>query len=60
MASFPKHPQLFDTKKLPGIISQGSGSNLVAAAGLTMMADKPLAPDEIDSVPGKFTWNTGF
>lgn len=49
--SFPKRqPELFDTKKLYGKINQGSGSNL-AAAGLAMMADKPLAPDEIDSVP---------
>ncbi|KAL7071480.1 hypothetical protein ACQ4LE_009080 [Meloidogyne hapla] len=31
-------------------VKKGSGSNL-AAAGLAMMAEKPLAPDEIDSVP---------
>lgn len=32
-------------------MKKGSGSNL-AAAGLAMMAEKPLGPDEIDSVPG--------
>uniref|UniRef100_A0A914MLP0 Uncharacterized protein n=1 Tax=Meloidogyne incognita TaxID=6306 RepID=A0A914MLP0_MELIC len=31
-------------------MKKGSGSNL-AAAGLAMMAEKPLGPDEIDSVP---------
>uniref|UniRef100_A0A915PFH2 Uncharacterized protein n=1 Tax=Meloidogyne floridensis TaxID=298350 RepID=A0A915PFH2_9BILA len=36
--------------KFTKIIQRGSGSNL-AAAGLAMMAEKPLGPDEIDSVP---------
>lgn len=48
---FNRQPELFDTKKLGSGFNQGSGSNL-AAAGLAMMSDKPLAPDEIDSVPG--------
>ncbi|KAF7636604.1 hypothetical protein Mgra_00004001 [Meloidogyne graminicola] len=63
---FKRQPELFDTTKKFGAgtgegggnnnsntstsIKRGSGSNL-AAAGLAMMAEKPLGPDEIDSVP---------
>ncbi|CAK5091147.1 unnamed protein product [Meloidogyne enterolobii] len=66
---FNRQPELFDTTKKFGAgtssngggnnntstssMKKGSGSNL-AAAGLAMMAEKPLGPDEIDSVPGFF------
>nr|CAD2164325.1 unnamed protein product [Meloidogyne enterolobii] len=70
---FNRQPELFDTTKKFGAgtssnggggnntstssMKKGSGSNL-AAAGLAMMAEKPLGPDEIDSVPGRILGRT--